>query len=30
MKITPLITQLREQCPTLAGRIAVGLDFTSL
>ncbi|MGF6454936.1 phage tail terminator protein [Pseudomonas frederiksbergensis] len=30
MKITALITQLREQCPTLANRIAAGIDLTTL
>ncbi|EJL94125.1 hypothetical protein PMI18_05734 [Pseudomonas sp. GM102] len=30
MKITALITQLREQCPTLANRIAAGIDLAIL
>lgn len=30
MKITALITQLREQCPTLANRVAPGIDFAVL
>jgi hypothetical protein len=30
MKITALITQLREQCPTLANRIAAGIDLATL
>jgi hypothetical protein len=30
MKITPLISQLREQCPTLADRVAGGIDLSSL
>jgi len=25
MKITPLIAQLRDYCPTLASRVAVGI-----
>jgi hypothetical protein len=29
MKITALITQLREQCPTLANRIAAGIDLAT-
>ena len=30
MKITPILTQLHEQCPTLANRIAAGIDLASL
>ncbi|MDN3222743.1 phage tail terminator protein [Pseudomonas nunensis] len=30
MKISPILTQLREQCPTLANRIAAGIDLTTL
>ncbi|WP_213937508.1 hypothetical protein [Pseudomonas sp. dw_612] len=30
MKITPILTQLRDQCPTLANRIAAGIDLTTL
>lgn len=30
MKITPILTQLRAQCPTLANRIAAGIDLTTL
>ncbi|WP_347929102.1 hypothetical protein [Pseudomonas helvetica] len=30
MKITPILTQLREQCPTLANRVAAGLDLATL
>ena len=30
MKISALITQLREQCPTLANRIAAGIDLATL
>jgi hypothetical protein len=30
MKITALITQLRDQCPTLANRIAAGIDLATL
>jgi hypothetical protein len=30
MKITPLITQLRDQCPTLANRVVAGIDLASL
>lgn len=30
MKITPLVAQLRDQCPTLANRIAAGIDLASL
>jgi hypothetical protein len=30
MKITALIMQLREQCPTLANRIAAGIDLATL
>lgn len=30
MKITPILTQLREQCPTLANRIAAGIDLATL
>ena len=30
MKITALITQLREQCPTLANRISAGIDLATL
>ncbi|URM27977.1 hypothetical protein LLY42_30130 [Pseudomonas frederiksbergensis] len=30
MKITALITQLREQCPTLANRVAAGIDLATL
>ncbi|NSX09981.1 hypothetical protein HTX81_15465 [Pseudomonas lini] len=30
MKITPILTQLREQCPTLAHRVAAGIDLATL
>lgn len=30
MKITPILTQLRAQCPTLANRVAVGIDLSTL
>ncbi|WP_426235738.1 phage tail terminator protein [Pseudomonas sp. TWP3-2] len=30
MKITPILTQLRAQCPSLAGHIAVGIDLALL
>ncbi|MGR4973084.1 hypothetical protein ACIPQ1_09520 [Pseudomonas sp. LARHCG127] len=30
MKITPILTQLREQCPTLARRVAAGFDVATL
>lgn len=30
MKITPILTQLREQCPALANRVAVGTDLGTL
>ncbi|QXI13211.1 phage tail terminator protein [Pseudomonas zeae] len=30
MKMTPLVTQMRAQCPTLGNRIAVGIDVTAL
>jgi hypothetical protein len=30
MKITPILTQLREQCPTLANRVAAGIDLATL
>lgn len=30
MKITPILTQLREQCPTLAQRVAAGFDLAAL
>ncbi|WP_058542800.1 phage tail terminator protein [Pseudomonas fluorescens] len=30
MKITPILTQLREQCPTLAQRVAAGFDLATL
>ena len=30
MKMTPLITQLRDQCPTLGNRIAAGVDLATL
>lgn len=30
MKITALITQLRDQCPTLANRVAAGIDLATL
>ncbi|MDR8366716.1 hypothetical protein [Pseudomonas sp. JL3] len=30
MKITALITQLREQCPTLANRVVAGIDLATL
>jgi len=30
MKITPILTQLREQCPTLAQRVVAGFDLASL
>jgi len=30
MKITPILTQLREQCPALANRIAAGIDLATL
>ncbi|WP_432218774.1 phage tail terminator protein [Pseudomonas kribbensis] len=30
MKMTPLITQLRDQCPTLGNRIAAGYDLATL
>ena len=30
MKITPLISQLRDHCPTLAGRVAAGIDLDTL
>lgn len=30
MKITPILTQLREQCPTLARRVAAGFDLATL
>ena len=30
MKITPLITQLCDHCPTLAGRVAAGIDLETL
>ncbi|MCO8313267.1 phage tail terminator protein [Pseudomonas mandelii] len=30
MKITPILTQLREQCPTLANRVAAGIDLVTL
>ncbi|TWC06399.1 MULTISPECIES: hypothetical protein [unclassified Pseudomonas] len=30
MKTTPILTQLREQCPTLANRVAAGFDLATL
>ena len=30
MKITPLIAQLRDYCPTLSSRVAVGIDLATL
>ncbi|MGL6246425.1 phage tail terminator protein [Pseudomonas sp.] len=30
MKITPLISQLRDHCPTLANRVAAGIDLATL
>ncbi|MEN2394721.1 phage tail terminator protein [Pseudomonas halotolerans] len=30
MKITPILTQLREQCPALADRVAAGFDLATL
>lgn len=30
MKITPILTQLREQCPALANRVAAGADLATL
>ena len=30
MKITPILTQLREQCPTLAQRVTAGFDLATL
>ncbi|WP_431144608.1 phage tail terminator protein [Pseudomonas alvandae] len=30
MKITPILTQLREQCPTLGHRVAAGFDLATL
>ncbi|RON01803.1 hypothetical protein BK659_25155 [Pseudomonas brassicacearum] len=30
MKISPILTQLREQCPSFANRIAAGIDLQSL
>ena len=30
MKITPILTQLREQCPTLAHRVVAGFDLSTL
>ncbi|MCI0996751.1 hypothetical protein FGE05_19270 [Pseudomonas sp. ICMP22404] len=30
MQITPILTQLREQCPTLASRVIAGLDLVAL
>lgn len=30
MKMTPLVTQLRAQCPTLGNRIGVGIDIAAL
>jgi hypothetical protein len=30
MKISPLIAQLRDHCPTLAGRVAAGIDLETL
>lgn len=30
MKITPILTQLRAQCPTLANRVAAGIDLATL
>lgn len=30
MKITPLITQLRDHCPTLDNRVAAGIDLETL
>ncbi|KIQ59349.1 MULTISPECIES: phage tail terminator protein [Pseudomonas] len=30
MKITPILTQLREQCPTLANRVFAALDLAAL
>ncbi len=30
MKISPILTQLREQCPTLANRVAAGIDLAAL
>ncbi|MET1070015.1 MAG: hypothetical protein ABWY28_18595 [Pseudomonas prosekii] len=30
MKISPILTQLREQCPTLASRVAAGIDPITL
>ncbi|TVT82375.1 hypothetical protein [Pseudomonas sp. H3(2019)] len=30
MKISPILTQLREQCPTLANRVAAGIDLATL
>jgi len=30
MKITPILTQLREQCPTLAQRVVAGFDLAAL
>lgn len=30
MKITPILTQLHEQCPTLANRVAAGIDLATL
>lgn len=30
MKITPIVTQIREYCPSLANRVAAGIDLDSL
>jgi len=30
MKITPILTQLREQCPTLAHHVAAGFDLATV
>jgi len=30
MKISPILTQLREQCPTLANRVAAGIDLATV
>lgn len=30
MKITPILTQLREQCPALASRVVAGFDLATL
>ena len=30
MKITPILTQLRDHCPTLGNRVAAGIDLATL